>query len=332
MSRLIEFKNYSMGFRDEDGRVHNLLDNICFSIEEGTAVGIVGESGCGKSMTSLSIMGLLPPSVVIQGGEILYKGTDLLKKSKTEMQEIRGKEIAMIFQEPMTALNPVHTIGFQIGEALKIHFPDTSKEDIQKAVIKQLELVGIPNPEARAMQYPHQFSGGMRQRAMIAMALICQPKLLIADEATTALDVTIQAQVLDLMKRLKESGSLMVVTHNLGVVAELCDEVVVMYAGRVVERGSLEAILDHPLHPYTKGLMAAIPTMTSGDEELYTIPGSVPNIENFEKGCRFSPRCEYCLDKCKDDVPPTKQVDDRHYVQCWLTFDGEGADYDNNNS
>lgn len=326
MAKLIEFKNFSMGFKDDDGNVLNLLDNISFEIEEGTAVGVVGESGCGKSMTSLSIMGLLPPSVVIQGGQILYRGDDLLKKSKTGMQDIRGKEIAMIFQEPMTALNPVHTIGFQIGEALKTHYPDKGKDEIQRAVIKQLELVGIPNPEARAKQYPHQFSGGMRQRAMIAMALICHPKLLIADEATTALDVTIQAQVLDLMGRLKEAGSLMVVTHNLGVVAELCDEVVVMYAGRVVEKGSLGVILDSPRHPYTQGLMAAIPTLDSGKEELYTIPGSVPGIDRFERGCRFAPRCEYCLDKCKDEVPPTKQIGKSHYVQCWLTFDGEGRD------
>lgn len=332
MAKLIEFRNYSMGFKDEDGNILNLLDNISFEIEEGTALGIVGESGCGKSMTSLSIMGLLPPSVVIQGGEILYKGTDLLKKSPSEMQNLRGKEIAMIFQEPMTALNPVHTIGFQIGEALKTHFPDTGKEDLQRAVIEQLELVGIPNPEARAKQYPHQFSGGMRQRAMIAMALICHPKLLIADEATTALDVTIQAQVLDLMRRLKEGGSLMVVTHNLGVVAELCDEIVVMYAGRVVERGSLEAILNSPRHPYTQGLMAAIPSLTSSSEELYTIPGSVPTINNFEKGCRFSPRCEYCLPQCKDEVPPTKQIGDNHYVQCWLSFDREGPDHVHSNS
>jgi len=320
-----------MGFRDEDGHVHNLLDNITFDIEEGKAVGIVGESGCGKSMTSLSIMGLLPPSVVIQGGQILYKGNDLLKKSKEEMQSIRGREIAMIFQEPMTALNPVLTIGFQIGEALKTHFPDKSKDEIHKAVIEQLKLVGIPNPEARAKQYPHQFSGGMRQRAMIAMAMICRPKLLIADEATTALDVTIQAQVLDLMRRLKEDGSLMVVTHNLGVVAELCDEVVVMYAGRVVERGDLEAILDRPMHPYTKGLMAAIPTLTYSETELYTIPGTVPTIDNFEKGCRFSPRCDKCLPMCKDHVPPTIQIDDNHYVQCWLFSDG-GADNGCNNS
>ncbi|GLI52002.1 MULTISPECIES: ABC transporter ATP-binding protein [Tepidanaerobacter] len=332
MSKLIEFKNYSMGFRNEKGQINNLLDNICFSIEEGKAVGVVGESGCGKSMTSLSIMGLLPTSAVIQGGEILYKGTDLLKKSEIEMQKIRGREIAMIFQEPMTALNPVLTIGFQIGEVLKIHFPNLKEEDIKKEVIQQLELVGIPNPEARVNQYPHQFSGGMRQRVMIAMALICKPKLLIADEATTALDVTIQAQVLDLMKRLKENGSLMVVTHNLGVVAEICDKVVVMYAGRVVEQGSLEAILENPKHPYTRGLMAAIPTMVSSDKELYTIPGTVPNIEDFEKGCRFFPRCEYRLDICKDNIPPTKRLMNNHYVQCWLEFEGEEANDDFNNS
>jgi len=315
-----------MGFKNEDGEVLNLLDNISFDVKEKTAVGIVGESGCGKSMTSLSIMGLLPPSVVIQGGQILYKGVDLLQKTETEMQDFRGKEIAMIFQEPMTALNPVHTIGFQIGEALRTHYPDISKNEVQNAVIEQLRAVDIPNPEARARQYPHQFSGGMRQRAMIAMALICQPKLLIADEATTALDVTIQAQVLDLMERLKDAGSLMVVTHNLGVVAELCDEVVVMYAGRIVEKGSLKSILENPKHPYTQGLMAAIPSLNTGNKKLYTIPGSVPTIDNFEKGCRFAPRCEHCLSQCKNEVPPNKQVDENHYVQCWL-FERKGLDH-----
>ncbi|KYO66947.1 ABC transporter ATP-binding protein [Thermovenabulum gondwanense] len=328
MAKLLEFKNYSLGFKNYKGNVYNLLDNINFDVEEGEAVGVVGESGCGKSMMSLSIMGLLPPSAVIQGGQILFKGEDLIKKSKEEIQKIRGKEISMIFQEPMTALNPVLTIGFQIGEVLKTHFPNLKKEEIAKAVIKQLELVGIPNPEIRVKQYPHQFSGGMRQRVMIAMAIICHPRLLIADEATTALDVTIQAQILDLMKRLKKDGSLMVVTHNLGVVAQLCDKVVVMYAGRIVERGSLADILEKPLHPYTRGLIAAIPKLSSNKEELYTIPGSVPTIDSFEKGCRFYSRCEYGVEKCKIEVPPIEEINKNHYVQCWLYSGAGGTNYE----
>lgn len=226
----------------------------------------------------------------------------------------------MIFQEPMTALNPVLTIGFQIGEVLKNHFPNMTKEEIEEAVIKQLELVGIPNPKIRVKQYPHQFSGGMRQRAMIAMALIANPKLLIADEPTTALDVTIQAQILDLMKKLKKEGSLIVVTHNLGVVAQLCEKLVVMYAGRIVEKGNLKEILRNPMHPYTRGLIAAIPTLRSQKGQLYSIPGSVPTIGNFEKGCRFYSRCEYAIKRCKEEVPSEVKVNENHYVQCWLYY------------
>lgn len=318
MGKLIEFKGYSMGFKERDGSVENLLDQVTFDIEEGKALGIVGESGCGKSMTSLSIMGLLPEAAEVQAGEILFLGEDLLKKSTKEMQHIRGKEISMIFQEPMTSLNPVHTVGFQISEMLKIHYPDLSKDEVQKRTIAQLDAVGISNPEQRLKQYPHQFSGGMRQRVMIAMAMICQPKLLVADEPTTALDVTIQAQVLDLMHKLKENGSLVIVTHNLGVVAELCDEIVVMYAGRVVERGELADIFDHPMHPYTQGLMAAIPTLSSSKDPLYTIPGTVPTAENFPKGCRFAPRCPKKLAQCQEQVPPNKQINTSHIVQCWL--------------
>ncbi len=261
MSDLLVFTNYSMGFRNDDGEVINMLDNVSFTVKEGKAVGIVGESGCGKSMTNLSIMRLLPSSAVIQGGKILFKGNNLLKLSQHEMEAIRGKDIAMIFQEPMTSLNPVLNIGFQIGEVLQCHSPELSKEQVKNAVLEQLRVVGIPNPEKRYGQYPHQFSGGMRQRVMIAMATICHPTILIADEPTTALDVTIQAQVLDLMSKLKINGSLMLITHNLGIVAEICDEVVVMYAGRIVEKGSMAEIFDHPSHPYTVGLMAAIPTL-----------------------------------------------------------------------
>ncbi|HHY27166.1 MAG TPA: ABC transporter ATP-binding protein [Desulfitobacterium dehalogenans] len=325
---MLEFKNYSMGFKDDDGTVYNLLDRVTFSIEEGRAIGIVGESGCGKSMTSLSVMGLLPRTAVIQGGEILFKGKNLLVQLEKEKEEIRGRDIAMIFQEPMTSLNPVLTIGFQIGEMLRRHRPELREDEIREAVIKQLDLVGIPSPEKRLKQYPHQFSGGMRQRVMIAMATICQPTLLIADEPTTALDVTIQAQVLDLMSRLGGESSLMLITHNLGVVAEVCDEVVVMYAGSVVERGGRQEIFENPCHPYTRGLMAAIPTLSSGKEELYSIPGTVPVSANFAKGCRFADRCNAAMEHCKDQLPPTKQLTPNHSVQCWLDFEGRGEAYD----
>lgn len=322
MVKLLEFKDYSMGFKDDNGNIYNLLDKVTFHIEEGKALGVVGESGCGKSMTSLSIMRLLPLNMVLQGGQILYKGEDLLKKSESDMQKVRGKEISMVFQEPMTSLNPVLKVGFQIGEVLKKHFPDMSKDQIRKKVIEQLDMVGIPSPERRINQYPHEFSGGMRQRVMIAMAVICQPSLLIADEPTTALDVTIQAQVLELMVKLKDKGSLMLITHNLGVVSEICDEVVVMYAGRVVEKGSTEEIFDNPCHPYTKGLMEAIPSLTNKKDELYSIPGMVPIAKNFASGCRFADRCSQCMSYCKDNVPPMKEISSNHYVQCWLDFEG----------
>ncbi|MBN2047703.1 MAG: ABC transporter ATP-binding protein [Anaerolineaceae bacterium] len=325
MSYLLEFKDFSMGFKDDQGKVYNLLDRISFGVEEGKAVGIVGESGCGKSMTSLAVMGLLPPNAVIEGGEVVYKGQNLLGKSPSEMEDIRGKEIAMIFQEPMTSLNPVLTIGFQIGEMLARHQPELSKKQIEQAVIGQLDLVGIPSPKDRVRQYPHEFSGGMRQRAMIAMAHICGPNLLIADEPTTALDVTIQAQVLEVMIKLKEHGSLMLITHNLGIVAETCDRVVVMYAGRVVEQGTTADIFDAPSHPYTRGLMAAIPTLASDKSDLYTIPGTVPLSQDFETGCRFAPRCEFSRPECYDRIPPTCEIAPGHFVQCWLETNPQGA-------
>lgn len=324
MSALVEFKHFSMGFQDDDGTVTNLIDDLNMWIDEGTALGIVGESGCGKSMTSLSLMGLLPESAVVQGGGIYLNGENLLEMSEEEMMKIRGNRLAMIFQEPMTALNPVLTIGYQIGESLKLHHPELSKREIDERVIQALTDVGIANPETRVNQYPHEFSGGMRQRVMIAMAVINHPSMLIADEPTTALDVTIQAQILDIMRRLKgTSGSLLIITHNLGIVAEVCDEVVVMYAGRAIERGTVKAIFDAPLHPYTRGLMASIPTMRSEKKPLYTIPGTVPTVYDFAKGCRFCDRCEHCMEKCKDEVPPVKRVGKDHIVQCWLHFDGE---------
>ena len=323
MAAVVEFKNYSMGFKDDDGQVFNLLDRVSFQVVPGKALGIVGESGCGKSMTSLSMMRLLPSAAVVQGGEILFEGKNLLAMSDEEMSKIRGEKASIIFQEPMTALNPVLTIGKQIGEAIQLHHPEVSREEIQKRVIQALEEVGIPNPETRIHQYPHEFSGGMRQRVMIAMAMINHPALLIADEPTTALDVTVQAQILDLIKRLKGTGGLVMVTHNLGVVAEICEEVVVMYAGRAVERGTLKEVFDHPLHPYTKGLMASIPTMSSGKEPLHTIPGTVPTVYDFGPGCRFADRCEHCTQRCRQQSPPEKQVGEEHLVQCWLSFEGE---------
>ena len=323
MGSIVEFKDYSMGFKDDDGKVFNLLDRINISVEAGKALGIVGESGCGKSMTSLSIMGLLPPAAVVQGGEILFEGKNLLAMKEEEIARIRGDRISMIFQEPMTALNPVLTIGAQISEVVTLHYPHLSREEVHNRVIKVLEEVGISDPETRLKQYPHEFSGGMRQRVMIAMAVINRPRLLIADEPTTALDVTVQAQILDIMKRLKGDGGLVVITHNLGVVAEVCEEVAVMYAGRAVERGTLKAVFDQPLHPYTKGLMASIPTITSSKEPLPTIPGTVPTVYDFGPGCRFADRCSQCQERCRQQEPPVRWVGEDHVVQCWL-YENEG--------
>lgn len=324
MVAIIEFKNFSMGFQDDDGQVFNLLDRVSFRVEEGKALGVVGESGCGKSMTSLSLMRLLPDAAVVQGGEILLEGKNVLDLSEDEMRHVRGNKVSMIFQEPMTALNPVLTIGEQIGESLVLHHPNMKGEDIRRKVIKVLESVGISNSETRINQYPHEFSGGMRQRVMIALAIINQPKLLIADEPTTSLDVTIQAQILDLMKQLKgESGSLLLITHNLGIVAEICEEVVVMYAGRTVERGTLETIFNRPSHPYTIGLMSSVPTMKSEKKPLPTIAGSVPTVYDFPPGCRFCDRCDRRLPRCSEEVPPTKIIGKDHIIQCWLPFEGE---------
>lgn len=324
MATVAEFKNYSMGIKGDDGKVFNLLDRLSFRVEEGKALGVVGESGCGKSMTSLSLIRLLPDAATVQGGEILLEGKNVLEFSEEEMQRIRGNKVSMIFQEPMTALNPVITVGKQIGESLHLHHPEMKEKEIREQVIQALVEVGIANPEARIDQYPHEFSGGMRQRVMIAMALINHPALLIADEPTTALDVTIQAQILDIMRRLKgASGSLMVITHNLGIVADICEEVVVMYAGRAVERGTLKRIFDQPLHPYTQGLMASVPTMHSEKTPLHTINGSVPTVFDFGEGCRFADRCDRCMERCHKEVPPMKWVGEDHLVQCWLTFEGE---------
>ena len=320
---LLDVKDLKTYFYTDSG-VAKAVDGVTFSVDKGKVLGIVGESGCGKSVTSLSIMRLVDPVTgKNEGGEILFDGTDILKLPEPEMRKLRGNRISMIFQEPMTSLNPVFTIGYQIEESLILH-KGMDKKAARQQAIHLLELVGIPEAGKRVDEYPHQLSGGMRQRVMIAMALACRPKLLIADEPTTALDVTIQAQILDIMRRLKgSSGSLMLITHNLGIVAEICEEVVVMYAGRAIERGTLKAIFDNPLHPYTQGLMASVPTMRSEKKPLYTIPGTVPTVYDFKEGCRFADRCQHCTEECRTKIPPVKRVGEDHIVQCWMNFEGE---------
>ncbi len=318
MGEILSFDKFRLDLHDDNGNLYNLLDNISFSVQQGQAVGVVGESGCGKSMTSLSVMRLLPPVATPVGGSINLCGEDLMKKTEQDMYKIRGKQVSMIFQEPMTSLNPVLTIGFQIGEIIKRHEPKIGKAELRERVIHLIDRVGIPNPESRLKNYPHQFSGGMRQRAMIAMAIACSPQLLIADEPTTALDVTIQAQVLDLMMRLKANGSMMLITHNLGVVAETCDEVVVMYAGQIVEKGTTEEVFLHPAHPYTVDLLKSIPTLDTERGELFSIPGVVPMVKNFTPGCRFAPRCQHCMARCTEKAPENYAINASHSVVCYL--------------
>ena len=303
MEKLLEVKDLKVFFYTDN--VIPAVDGVSFDVNHGDTLCIVGESGCGKSVTSMSIMQLVatPPGKYV-GGEILFEGDDLLKKTKKEMTKIRGKDIAMIFQEPMTALNPVHTIGAQIGEALAIH-ENLNRSDRMKRAVEMLKMVGVPDPERCARSYPHQLSGGMRQRVMIAMAFSCSPKLLIADEPTTALDVTIQAQILDIIKRLKEQEGMTVVfiTHDLGVVAEIATRVIVMYSGKVVEEASCDTLFEKPLHPYTQALLRCIPRIDEKKEVLSAISGQVPNPAKFPSGCRFYPRCEYCMEICKTQAP-----------------------------
>jgi len=320
MSLLLEVKNLRTGFRTDDG-YFTAVDNVSFKLERGKTLGIVGESGCGKSVTSLSIMRLVStPPGKIESGEILFEGRDLLRLSEEEMRKIRGNEIAMIFQEPMTSLNPVFTIGNQIGEAIALHQKGLTKQDVRNKTIEMLRLVGIPEADKRVDEYPHQLSGGMRQRVMIAMALSCNPKLLIADEPTTALDVTIQAQILDLVRKLQRefNASMILITHDLGVVAETCDEVAVMYAGRIVEYGSVEDIFYRPKHRYTKGLLDSIPHFETGQrrDRLQTIKGMVPSLLNLPKGCRFADRCPAAADDCRQADPPLIQMSEKHFAAC----------------
>ena len=289
---ILKVKELSTTFDTEIGRV-TAVDKVNFELDKGKTLGIVGESGCGKSVTSLSIMRLLPVPIGQSTGEILFEDTDILKLPVEQMLRIRGYKISMIFQEPMTALNPVHTVGHQLMETFHLHFPEMTKEETFKKSVEMLAKVGIPAPEKRIHEYPHQLSGGMRQRVVIAISLSCEPDILIADEPTTALDVTIQAQILDLMRELqKKNGmSIIFITHDLGVVAEMCDEVVVMYAGRVVEQASVESIFDHPRHPYTHALLQSIPKLDGTRKaKLETIEGMVPSLLNLPDGCRFGPR------------------------------------------
>ena len=317
----IEFKNLHTWFYTDAGIV-KAVNGVDFEIRKGETVCVVGESGCGKSVTSLSLMHLVqsPPGKIVDG-EILMDGRDLLKLSKSEMEHVNGKDVAMIFQEPMTSLNPVLKVGHQIMESILFH-TDATKEEARAKALEMIKLVGIPRAEEIMECYPHELSGGMRQRIMIAMALVCNPKLLIADEPTTALDVTIQAQILDLMRKLKEEMdmSIMLITHDLGVVAEMADYVVVMYAGNVVEKGKVLDIFQNPMHPYTIGLLKSKPIIgkTNHNERLYSIPGQVPNPINMPENCHFNERCEFCQEGCKEKETKLVHVGKGHYVACFV--------------
>ncbi|WP_201712847.1 ABC transporter ATP-binding protein [Rossellomorea arthrocnemi] len=316
---VLEVKNLKTHFTSKKG-VTKAVDGIDFVLHQGETLGIVGESGCGKSMTSLSILRLVPsPPGKIVDGTVELKGKDILQMSDSELRKVRGNQISMIFQEPMTSLNPVIPVGEQIAEAIRVHQKLGRKEAWEKSV-EMLELVGIPSPRQRAKQEPFQLSGGMRQRVMIAMALACNPEVLIADEPTTALDVTIQAQILELMKDLQKrlNMGIIFITHDLGVVAELCDKVAVMYAGQVVEYSSTEALFSHPKHPYTNGLLSSLPKLYEDQEELQTMPGNVPSPYDMPKGCRFSPRCPLATEQCHEEEPQLHSLEDGSQIRCFL--------------
>lgn len=317
---MLEVKNLKTGF-DIDGEIYHAVDDVSFSVKSGQIIGVVGESGCGKSVMSLSVMQLLPKGIgKITGGEIKFEGKNIENYSSDDMNKIRGKDISMIFQEPMTSLNPVFTIGSQIQEIILNH-SKMSKAEAKSKAIDLLKQVGIPRADQIVDEYPHQLSGGMRQRVMIAIAIACQPKLLIADEPTTALDVTVQAQILDLLKTIqaKNDMSIVLITHDLGVVAEMCDEVIIMYAGKIVERTNVDNLFHNPQHPYTKLLMASIPRIDEEVEKLTTIQGIVPSLKNMPQiGCRFVDRCPSAMSDCRNVTPQLSFIDQGHEVSCLL--------------
>ncbi len=321
---MLSVKNLSTDFPVKKGVVH-AVEDVSFEVDAGEILAIVGESGSGKSVTSLSVMGLLAEPGHVSGGSMVFEGKDLVSLPEKSYRELRGNDMAMIFQEPMTSLNPVYRVGNQIVEAIRTH-EKISKKDAMARAVDMLRKVGIPSPEKRIRDYPHQMSGGMRQRVMIAMALACNPKLLIADEPTTALDVTIQAQILDLLRRLRdETGmAVLLITHDLGVVSETADRVVVMYCGQVVEEAEVRTLFDHPMHPYTLGLLKSIPRLEDDDSErLYMIKGMVPNPLEMPPGCHFSDRCDSCMDICRKQAPELVDVGG-HKVRCFLYEDSSG--------
>lgn len=326
---LLEVNNLKTFFYTDDGIV-KAVDGLDFYIKKGEVFGLVGESGCGKSVTSLSIMNLIEPPGNIESGEIFFEGKNILSLSEKELTQIRGNHLSMIFQQPLTSLDPVFSIGEQIKEVFDIH-KKLSKDEIHKKTIDMLKIVGIPDPESKVNAYPHQMSGGQAQRVMIAMALALEPKLLIADEPTTALDVTIQSQILDLLRGLqnKFDTSIILITHDLGVIAEMADRVAVMYAGKIVEQTGVHKIFSAPLHPYTQGLLASVPILNQVKDELETIPGNVPNLIDLSPGCRFAPRCkkreEYQLDICSQIEPDLfANRENNRAIRCWLYQDFEG--------
>ena len=317
---LLEIKNLKVSFHIGKKKLA-AVENVGFSLDRGKIIGIVGESGCGKSVTATSILRLVSPSVceIDAGSEILFNGEDLSKAPEARMREIRGSEISMIFQDPMSSLNPVYRISDQMMEMLRTHDRTISRQDALARCVEMLRRVGIPSPEQRVKEYPHQLSGGMRQRVMIAMALLCDPKLLIADEPTTALDVTIQAQILRIIRRLTQEmdTAVILITHDMGVIAETADYVMVMYAGKSVEYGTAEDIFDRPMHPYTVGLLSSIPKLGSGQEErLYTIEGTVPGLDEMPEGCRFCTRCPYVEERCRQADPGMRRSGG-HLARCW---------------
>ncbi|WLD93158.1 ABC transporter ATP-binding protein [Alkalihalobacillus sp. AL-G] len=316
--QLLKVENLVTKFKTADGKL-SAVRGVSFFVNKGETLCIVGESGCGKSITSLSLMGLLPSNGEISEGSVQLEGQELSKMPQEELRKLRGNKMSMIFQEPMTALNPVFTVGFQIREPLIIH-KKLSKREAHEKGIELLKQVGIPYPEKRMSQYSHELSGGMRQRVMIAIALACRPSLLIADEPTTALDVTIQAQILDLIDDLKEELGMgvVMVTHDMGVVAEVADRVMVMYAGEKIEEGDVDSLFTNPQHPYTKGLLKSVPNVDDRNHQLEAIPGTLPNLNEKITGCRFHDRCEFATEKCRNQSPETFKVDNNHTVRCWL--------------